>query len=290
MVYYEEYVPINGIQQYFLHCPAPGAATVLLYLHGGPGFSASYRAYLLNPPQSTATLVFYDQRGSGKTLLKNRSAKPTFPLLLEDLRCTIAYLKAKYSTKNILLLGHSWGSVLGSEYVLGYPKTVSAYIGMGQVVNMKKGRYAAQEELQRRMQSRKQSTTASKRRSSLWLQYRYGFYPPLLNSIKSVWKSPVFSCRDLPALLRAPFVNKPLNRFLWEYDAVQKPVYTIPVYYILGKNDWQVPSILASRFFETIRAPRKKLFWIPDAGHSTDVDNPKAFWDAIAEICVQISS
>ena len=95
MVYYEEYVPINGIQQYFLHCPAPGAATVLLYLHGGPGFSASYRAYLLNPPQSTATLVFYDQRGSGKTLLKNRSAKPTFPLLLEDLRCTIAYLKAK---------------------------------------------------------------------------------------------------------------------------------------------------------------------------------------------------
>ncbi len=286
MEFYEEYVPINGLQQYFLHCPASSATNVLLYLHGGPGFSASYRAYLLDPPLSSCSLVFYDQRGSGKTLLKNRSAKPTFPLLLEDLRCTVAYLKAKYSTKNILLLGHSWGSVLGSEYVLEYPKTVSAYIGMGQVVNMKKGKEYTQKELQRRIG--KQSLNAPKRRVSLLLQYRYGFYPPLLDSVKSVWKSPVFSCRDLPALLRAPFVNKPLNRFLWEYDAVQKPVYTIPVYYILGKNDWQVPSTLAARFFETIRAPKKKLFWIPDAGHSTDIDNPQAFGDAINEICLQI--
>ena len=290
MEYHEEFVPINGIRQYFLHCLAPGANTVLLYLHGGPGFSASYRAYLLDPPRHSCSLVFYDQRGSGKTLLRNRSAKPTFPLLLEDLRCTIAYLKAKYSAKNILLLGHSWGSVLGSEYVLKYPQTISAYIGMGQVVNMEKGKEAAQKELQRRMQKKKQSQAVPKCRLSLLQQYRYGLYPPILDSVKSVWKSPVFSCRDLPALLRAPFVNKALNRFLWEYDAEQKPMYAIPVYYILGKNDWQVPSILAARFFETIRAPKKKLFWIPDAGHSTDIDNPKAFWDAIDEICLQMHS
>ncbi len=290
MEYCEEYTPINGIRQYFLHCPAPGANTVLLYLHGGPGFSAAYRAYLLDPPLPSCTLVFYDQRGSGKTLLKNQSAVPTFSLLLEDLHCTIRYLKEKYATDKILLLGHSWGSVLGSEYVLWYPDTVSAYIGMGQVINMEKGKAAALEELQRRMQAGKRSKTLRKRRPSLLLQYRYGFYPPISASIKSVWKSPVFSCRDLPSLLRALFVNKELNRFLWEYDAAKKPAYSVPVYYILGTDDWQVPSILAARFFEKIRAPKKKLFWIPGAGHSADIDNPKAFWSAIEEIRLQIYS
>ncbi len=289
MKYCEECIPINGIRQYFLHCPAPGADTVLLYLHGGPGFSAAYRAYLLDPPLSSCSLVFYDQRGSGKTLLKNKSAVPTFSLLLEDLHCTIRYLKEKYATDKILLLGHSWGSVLGSEYVLRYPDVVSAYIGMGQVVNMKKGEAATLEELQRRMQE-KRSKPVHKRRPSLLLQYRYGMYPSIFSSIKSVWKSPVFSCRDLPSLVRAIFVNKELDRFLWEYDAEKSTVYSVPVYYILGKEDWQVPSILAARFFEVIQAPKKNLFWIPDAGHSTDIDNPKAFWSAIEEINRQIFS
>lgn len=290
MEYCEEYAPINGIRQYFLHCPAPGADTVLLYLHGGPGFSAAYRAYLLAPLLPSCTLVFYDQRGSGKTLLKNKSEVPTFSLLLEDLHSTIRYLKEKYEADKILLLGHSWGSVLGSEYVLWHPDTVSAYIGMGQVVNMERGKAAVAEELQRRMQTGKRSKSLGKRHPSLLLQYRYGFYSPLLSSIKSVWNSPVFSCRDLPSLVRAPFVNKELDRFLWEYDAAKKPVYSVPVYYILGREDWQVPSILAFRFFESIQAPKKKLFWIPGAGHSTDIDNPKAFWDAIKEIRLQIQS
>ena len=54
MEFYEEYVPIGKTLQYFLHCPVPETDTVLLYLHGGPGFSAAYRAwsagFLFSPP------------------------------------------------------------------------------------------------------------------------------------------------------------------------------------------------------------------------------------------------
>lgn len=36
--YEEEYVKINGDEQYLLHYRKKDKAPVLLYLHGGPGF------------------------------------------------------------------------------------------------------------------------------------------------------------------------------------------------------------------------------------------------------------
>lgn len=309
MEFYEEYVPIGKTLQYFLHCPVPETDTVLLYLHGGPGFSAAYRAYLLDTPHPPCTLVFYDQRGTGKTLLQNKSDRPTVSTLLKDLHSIISYLKEKYQTEKLLLLGHSWGSVLGTQYVLQHPDTVSAYIGMGQVVNMLRGEKAAFAELKRRIfvqgrpgdmrrckrlerrlsfQSPK-SFQKSRRGLSL-LQYRYGFYPKIYTAVKNVWKSPVFSIKDVFSFLMAPRTNKALDRSLWEFDAASTCEYALPVYYILGEEDWQVPSALAAQLFEKIRAPQKQLFWIPKAGHSTDIDNPAAFWCALEKILWQICS
>lgn len=307
MEYYEEYVPIGKLLQYFLHCPVPGSDAVLLYLHGGPGFSAAYHAHLLDTERFPCTLVFYDQRGTGKTLRKNRFDPPTFSLLLEDLHSTISYLKEKYPSKKILLLGHSWGSVLGTQYVQKYPDAVSAYIGMGQVINMLRGEKIAFSELKRRIFSRNKLNDVKKyrqlenrlsfaspaafqksSRGLRLLQYRYGFYPKIYTAVKNVCKSPVFSIKDVFSFLAAPRMNKILNRFLWEFDTTDTCQYALPVYYILGKEDWQVPSTLAAQHFQQICAPIKQLFWIDAAGHSTDIENPAAFRNALQEILRQI--
>ncbi len=66
--------------------------------------------------------------------------------------------------------------------------------------------------------------------------------------------------------------------------------YELPVYYVLGKDDWQTPSVLAAEYFERITAPRKGLYWIENAGHMTDVDNPEMFWQAVREIVTQEAS
>ncbi len=303
MNFYEEYVQINGIKQYFLHYPAPSSDTVLLFLHGGPGFTAAYRAYLLTAEELPCSLVFYDQRGTGKTLMRNKTDKPAFSELLEDLHATVAYLKKKYKTDKLLLLGHSWGSVLGSEYVLHHSNTVSAYIGMGQVVNMLRGEAAAFAELERRIRTKGRKRDIRKcekleqrlsfesreafrksRRGLGMLHLRYGFYPDLFAGIKDVLKSPVFHMKDIPFLMLSLLKSSRLDQYLWEYDAAMQPAFPLPVYYILGKNDWQVSSTVAAQFFDKISAPRKRLFWIPNAGHSTDTDNPTAFWKAVKDI------
>ncbi len=303
MNFYEEFAQINEIKQYFLHYPVQNSDAVLLFLHGGPGFTAAYRAYLLAAEKLPCSLVFYDQRGTGKTLMRNKTGKPAFSALLEDLYATVAYLKKKYKTDKLLLLGHSWGSVLGSEYVLRHGNTVSAYIGMGQVVNMLQGEAAAFAELERcvRIKNRKRDIRKCEkleqrlsfedrkafrksRRGLGMLQLRYGFYPNLFTGIKDVLKSPVFHMKDIPFLILSLLKSSRLDQFLWEYDAAMQPAFPLPVYYILGENDWQVPSTVAARFFDKISAPRKHLFWIPDAGHSADMDNPAAFWNAVKDI------
>lgn len=306
MNFYEEYAQINGIKQYFLHCPAPDSDTVLLFLHGGPGFTAAYRAHLLTAEKIPCSLVFYDQRGTGKTLMRNKTDTPDFSELMADLHTTIAYLKKKYKTDKLLLLGHSWGSVLGSEYVLHCGRTVSAYIGMGQVVNMLRGEAAAFAELGRCIQIKNRKRDVRKyeklkhrlsfesrkafqksRQGLFMLQMRYGFYPDLFAGIKDVLTSPVFHFKDIPFLILSLSKSSKLDQFLWEYDAALQPAFPLPVYYILGENDWQVPSAVAAQLFDKINAPRKRLFWIPDAGHSADTDNPTTFWDVVKDIIKQ---
>ncbi len=46
------------------------------------------------------------------------------------------YLKKKYNKEKIVILGHSWGSVLGTLFVLKYPQEVLYYIGAGQVIDI----------------------------------------------------------------------------------------------------------------------------------------------------------
>ena len=139
-IFFEEYININGIEQYFIHYPKK-SNTTLLFLHGGPGESESYFLYKMHSKTQNYNLVYYDQRGAGKTQAKNKSKDKdiTIEKLLIDLKETINYVKLKYNSKYIILLGHSWGSVLGIEFIKKFPNLVSAYIGMGQVVNFKIG-------------------------------------------------------------------------------------------------------------------------------------------------------
>ncbi len=70
-----------------------------------------------------------------------------------------------------------------------------------------------------------------------------------------------------------------LMRFLLEdYDARNYGTeYSIPVYYIMGENDYQTPYPIAEAFFEEITAPVQHFFSVPDAGHFTMLDNKTEF-------------
>ncbi len=94
--YKEEYITINGTKQYLLHYPFKKEAPVLLFIHGGPGQSETMMAYILEEYKTrNYNIVYYDQRGAGKTFLKNKKAKPDTELLKQDLLEIVQYLKKR---------------------------------------------------------------------------------------------------------------------------------------------------------------------------------------------------
>lgn len=304
--YFEEIIELNGIRQYLLHVPSQQKA-VILHLHGGPGQSQAHYAFCTRAQRDYATYVYYDQRGAGKTqqLSKTPTADITLEHLIEDLRLTIQHVKERYATENVVLLGHSWGSVLGTSYILHYPGDVKGFIGVGQVVDLLRGEQIGVEKLKEIIE-RKGSKHDLKALARLAnypcgdstnefikqlgrvrsLQSRYGLAVHVPRVLKAAIKSPIFRPADLVTLASSFKPNLKLIESLLHYSILSVSDYQTPVCYVLGENDWQVPSVLAAEYFEGINAPFKELHWVKNAGHMTDFDNPYGFHEAV-EACLR---
>lgn len=302
----EEYLPINGIKEYLLHYKASENKPVVLFIHGGPGLSESFFAYELKKHNNNSyTLVCYDQRGSGKTLIKNPQAKFSIDILLNDLHDTIEYLKKIYNKNKIVLLCHSWGTVLGSFYSKLHPENVQLYIGTGQVIDIYENEFIGFKKLKKEIMNKKYKKDIkilsqigeypSKPFNKLMFnkmtkvqklqgKYRTSIYKeiPLLNLMIN---SPVFNMVDILAALAGPRISFPL---LKEFDS--RSIYSLnrryecPICYILGDKDYMTPYTIAAEYYSTIIAPYKKLYIIKDAGHITYLEQPIPFNNILKEV------
>jgi len=116
------FVNINGVNHYY---EIIGAGEPFVFLHGGPGM---YHDELIPYFQDFAVgreLIFYDQRGNGKSEMDEINAD-TFntEILVDDLeklRISLGY--DKWS-----VVGHSWGGLLALYYASQYPDRVTRLI------------------------------------------------------------------------------------------------------------------------------------------------------------------
>jgi len=307
----DEYVKINGIDHYFLHYPSP-QKEVIIFLHGGPGSSAMFQIHHLSQHLDFCNLVYYEQRATGRTLAKNNSQanELTMDTLVADLKETISYVKKKYQTDKVILLGQSWGTMLGTQYILRYPKDIACFIGTGQSVNSRMEMKVAYDKLATLVEQKGVKRDLKKlkaigdypnvesdkyfgdmyRMGALQTKYRLttSHDSPVKAALKIMINSPVFKLRDIYLLQKSLKYNKNFATDLLEYSIWDVHDYHLPVYYVLGRNDWQVPSSLAAEYFEKINAPHKGLYWIENAGHAVDIDNPKDFSKVIKEILSQL--
>ena len=119
------------------------------------------------------------------------------------------------------------------------------------------------------------------------LQGKYGLTGDNSKAMKTGFKSPIFKLSDIFLTIRCPMLNTKLLELLLDYSVEAVTHYDLPIFYLCGRNDWQVPSVLAAEYFEKIQAPKKQLYWIEDAGHMPDLENPIAYNEAIREIVLR---
>src|SRR5262245_7528805 len=133
------YVSIGGIEQWIAIRGEDRLNPVLLFLHGGPGDATNPWSYaVFRPWLKSFTVVQWDQRGTGRTLGKSGPGiAPTITIerMRDDGIELAEMLRSTLRTDKILLVGHSWGSILGVFMANARPELCSAFVGTGQVAD-----------------------------------------------------------------------------------------------------------------------------------------------------------
>ncbi len=293
------FVPIGGIGQWVQIRGEDRRNPVLLFIHGGPGSSETPMSSLFRPWEKYFTIVMWDQRCAGKTFAQNGAQSCRGLSIAGVARDGIAltnYLRGRLHKAKIVLLGHSWGTMVGLRMVHEQPALFSAYVGTGQVVSI------AEKEpvIYARTMARLRAAHAEDGIKAL---EKTG--PPPYKSDEDLMTERKWSNRyDIPAERdlysnMAPVVLFAPGWSLWDineflqgskvadpetleadnsYDARDLgPKFDVPFFIFEGEFDNITPADLARKYFDRIEAPHKDFVLLKGAGHSAVLTEPGAF-------------
>ncbi|MBC9932863.1 alpha/beta hydrolase [Chitinophaga qingshengii] len=277
---------------------------VILFIHGGP---ASPMAPVMwtwqRPLEEYFTMVQYDQRASGKSFLANDTTNLGATLhidrYVDDAIELAEQLCRKYHKKKLILMGHSWGTIIGMRAALKRPDLFYVYIGAGQNINTVDNERVSFE-FGLKEATRRKDTAAIRELQSIapypgnqpitreriiiarkWPQeygglaaYRpvpaYFFNAPLL--------SPEYDKKDVAAIDEGNIFT--LGRVMDEFLAVDfKHVkeFPIPVLMFMGRHDYTTPSEPTNAWLKKVKAPYKKGVWFENSSHLMMMEEPGKF-------------
>lgn len=306
-----EAIEVNGTRLHIRIRSCDADKPVVLFLHGGPGVCD--RHWVLKYQSALAevcTMVCCDQRGSGKSYTAAQSKqKMTVDETVEDMRQLVANLCERFHKEKLILVGHSWGSYLGTLLASRYPAHIAAYIGMGQLADGPENERISYEfvwnEANRRADKKaiadllrigapKNGQYASLNDMMTQRDYVTKFGSSDDQASESIWKSlilpllatPEYTLFDLPKYVKGAFYNL---RELWRVVAcsnVRRDIRTlaVPVYITQGRHDKTTPSELARAWFDALDAPSKEWFWFEESAHSPIKEEPERWGKVVRDI------
>ncbi len=305
-----EKVSLGGQKQWILIRGRDTTKPIVLFLHGGPGTSnmCLLRKYT-GELEENFVVVTWDQRGAGKSYgaINPRSSMTINQFVLDTGELT-QMLRNRFNQKKIFLVGHSWGSVIGVFSIQKYPDLYHTYVGIGQIANMQENERISYdwtlEQAKKAKDKRAIETLTQMGRPPYtgdWqkktitqrgLLGKYGgeLYGSSKGAFPLIFKS-LITATEYTLVDKINFFRGILasNRLLWpELLTVnlskQVPSVKVPVYFMLGKHDYEVPSVLAEQYFKLIEAPKKELIWFENSAHLANVEESKKFNDLLTQI------
>ena len=292
----ELYFDLGGIQQYVEIFKSSDNNPILLFVHGGPAWPQTPQFRYLNKEIANKfTVVIWEQRGTGKSYLKNKTPKNiSLNQIIDDGQELIKIIKDRFNVEKIYLAGYSWGSIVGLKMVEENPADFLAYIGIAQVINPKKGMEISRGWL------RENDTIAEDIQAMTVLDSLDNNLIPddmeafmkqyqLINK----YEGAIYNKDAEKEIEKAQNYYEDYKNYDW-YEAFNYSIQflsddlfstdfqnlnklSIPVYLILGRHDWNVPSVLAMEWFDNLDAPKKEVFWMENAAHGTLEEDPVQF-------------
>lgn len=270
---HETRVPIGDVS---LYARTIGRGRPAIVLHGGPDFDHAYLLPDLDRLQGIFQLVYYDQRGRGRSAENVQPDRITLASDIED----IERVRRHFALDAPVLLGHSWGTVLALEYAARHPTQAS------RLVLINPAPISAEDfALMRESYVQKIGASMDRQREILAsaaykngdpeavaARYRIHFAPALrrpedFEKLMAIMKAQ-FIQQGSAGIVRARAVEDRLMRDTWQntgYDLSPRlRMLGIPTLVITGDHDF-IPVEIAEHIAREL--PKATLVTIKDCGH-----------------------
>jgi pimeloyl-ACP methyl ester carboxylesterase len=302
-----KFLKIGGIEQWVTIRGEDRANPVVLLLHGGPGDAtnpwgyAGFRTWL-----KRYTVVQWDQRGAGRTLARNgraSAAAVTIDRLVQDGVELAAALRTSLGKDKVLLVGHSWGSVLGVLMAKSKPDLFQAFVGTGQVGDPPRNYLVAHEALLAKARASGETRAIREleeiglppykdgrgyqvqRRWSNLFEGADAFIASMLGFALS---TPGYTMRDVNDWIDGQALSA--ERLVRPSSTLAASALTgrfeVPVFVIQGAEDFTTPTSLARTFVDGVDAPRKKFVTIK-GGHFAVFMNSAEFLEQLGALLAE---
>jgi pimeloyl-ACP methyl ester carboxylesterase len=292
---------IGGVEQWIYTRGQDRDNPIILFIHGGPATPMSPVMWMYQRPiEEYFTVVNWDQRASGRTYLEAepQSLDNTINIkqYVNDTIELAELIKHRYDVNKVILIGHSWGTIIGLRAVVERPELFSAYVGIGQVINTRDNERVSYDYAVSEAQKNNNKKALSELESiapypgqtpltperiiiaRIWAQYygglsafrsesSYYFSAPLL--------SPEYDHDAVSALDQgSAFTLERILPEILDLDYKDLTAFPIPIFMFMGRHDYYTPSKMTEDWLKKVKAPYKKGIWFEKSAHLIPLEEP----------------
>ncbi|BHH82377.1 alpha/beta fold hydrolase [Desulforhopalus sp. 52FAK] len=254
-------------------------------------------------------VVHWDIRGTGKSYFNKPGVQDmTFEHLINDTEELAELLLTEFNQEKLFIMGWSLGSAITMGVTQKRPDLFYANIAVCQVVNFVENEKIGYNYIlaeARKHNNKKALTELTKlgfppyAKSDLmhsfkvkgkWLQEFNGVIHDKNNLKKTALgkqyfsgemytKSKEYSYWDLFKIMWGiKFFMTSIYEELLEADlSSQVTQVEVPVYFFLGRHDYNAPASLAEQYVQELRAPYKEMVWFEHSAHYPFLEEPEKF-------------
>ncbi|HEY4788444.1 MAG TPA: alpha/beta hydrolase [Bacteroidales bacterium] len=286
-----EYLKIGGIEQCVLIRSENSSNPIILFLHGGPGMPMMYLAHEFQKPlEKHFTVVQWDRRGAGKSYTRNIPPIESINTrqVVNDAYDLIDTLRHRYGKNRIILVGHSYGTYLGSIMVNEHPELFSCYVSIGQVVDDGKAaviqeRFIREQAIEHNRRDIIDALNNPRKPSfENWLFEFGGELKHHKSFMPLIWSglfAPEYTLKDAMNVAKGSGFNlKYMKENVLDSSIYFKiRNYKVPVYFFVGTNDYTTPAELITEYYHIIQAPEKGIIRFENSAHFPFYEEPEKF-------------
>jgi pimeloyl-ACP methyl ester carboxylesterase len=292
---------IGGIDQWVYVRGQDRSNPIILFVHGGPASPLAPTLWQFQRPlEEYFTIVHYDQRGAGKTHLANDQdvVSPTIRIqqYVDDAIELAQATRQRYGVSKLILMAHSWGTVIGLKAALTRPDLFHAYVGIGQVINTRTNEQVSFDYGLRRARAERNLEAIRELESIMpypgdqpitrdriivarkWPQHYGGltaFREESTYFFQAPFLSPQYEPNEIASVTQGNQFT--LERILPEFMGVDYTTverFPVPVLMFMGRHDYTTPSQPTADWLDKVRAPYKRGVWFERSAHMIPWEEP----------------